>query len=107
MAQPTQQPPPMRIPVSFTIAIRPFAWKGPGMTEKLPPRCQHAQRETAMVLASLTIPEQAAVLAEAMSQLLAHADADDIGVALFVETVCEVVPDRVRAIRAQADRQSL
>lgn len=75
------------------------------MTERLSPRCKNAQRETATVLAGLTIPEQAAVLAEAMSQLLAHAEADDIGIALFVETVCDVVPDRVRAIRAESYRQ--
>jgi hypothetical protein len=71
------------------------------MTEKIPPHCIVAQRDITDALGRLNVAEQAAVLAESMSRLLADAGVDDIGVALFVEAVCEVVPSRVRVLRGE------
>lgn len=72
-----------------------------GMNETMSPHRTYAQDEIASALDKLGVTDQAAVLAEAMSRLLARSDADDIGVALFLETVCEVVPTRVQALRRQ------
>ena len=72
-----------------------------GMNETMSPHRNHAQDEIASALDKLGVTDQAAVLAEAMSRLLARSDADDIGVALFLETVCEVVPTRVQALRRE------
>ena len=72
-----------------------------GMNETMSPHRTYAQDEIASALDKLGVTDQAAVLAEAMSRLLARSDADDIGVALFLETVCEVVPTRVQALRRE------
>lgn len=73
------------------------------MTENSPPDRRSASRDIADTLAALDVAEQAAVLAEAMSRLMARARMDDINVALFVEAVCAVVPERVRALRREED----
>jgi hypothetical protein len=70
-----------------------------GMGKDMPPSKYDVHDQIAILLGQLSIPDQARVLAEAMSRLLARSGADDIGVALFVETICDVVPDRVRTLR--------
>jgi hypothetical protein len=76
--------------------------RGRRMTDKIPAHCREARRDVNDALAGLNAAEQAAVLAESMSHLLAGSEMDDINVALFLEAVCEVVPTRVRMLRMQA-----
>jgi len=83
------------------LNIRRADGKLSGMNETMSPHRTYAQDEIASALDKLGVTDQAAVLAEAMSRLLARSDADDIGVALFLETVCEVVPTRVQALRRE------